>query len=68
MLSELACETETFLKPPLFPKMEKLSFLIVSHLCMELTRSCGLVANVLQELGVPVYGISRLAVEESEAG
>lgn len=48
--------------------MEKLSFLIILHLCMELRQSCRLVATVLQELGVLVYGISSLALEEAEAG
>lgn len=67
MPSELACENETVFWS-LFSKMEKLSFLIILQLYMELRWSCRLVATVLQDLGVPVYGISSLAVEEAEAG
>lgn len=49
--------------------MEKLSYylLIILHLCVELWQSCSLVATVLQDLVVPVYGISSLAVEVAEA-
>jgi len=43
-----------FLKLFLFSEMEKLCFLTISQLHLELSQSWGVVASVLQDLEVPV--------------
>lgn len=67
--SELACDIETVkLKPPLFSKMEKLSLLTISELCMELTQSWGVVWQVSCRTWEALFRASHgLAVKEADA-